>query len=206
MGLPAQFRRMTAEEYLALEEKSKVRHEFVGGQMFAMEDAHESSAMAGASEAHNVIALNIATILRAHLRGSGWRAYMADMKAKVEKTEDFYYPDVMATCEKFSAKSVFKSQPFLIFEILSPSTAKIDRREKLAAYRQIENLREYIVIYQDKKRAELHRKDEQNNWQTAILSERDELVLESPPNETLVITMDEIYEDIDFTEIEPDAF
>ena len=111
----------------------------------------------------------------------------------------------MATCEKFSAKSVFKSQPFLIFEILSPATASIDQREKLAAYRQIDNLREYVVIYQNKKRAELHRKDHRGAWQTAILGEQDELYLESPPNGPLTITMNEIYEDVDFTQVESDA-
>lgn len=196
MSLPARFLQVSAEEYLELEAKSSVRHELVGGQVFAM---------AGASEAHNVIAGNVFALLRAHLRGSGCRAYIADMKAKIEKTGDFYYPDVMATCEKFSAKSVFKSQPFLIFEILSPATASIDQREKLAAYRQIDNLREYVVIYQNKKRAELHRKDHRGAWQTAILGEQDELYLESPPNGPLTITMNEIYEDVDFTQVESDA-
>lgn len=196
MSLPAKSLHVSPEEYLDLEVRSSVRHELVGGQMFAM---------AGASDAHNVIALNVAAILRAHLRGSGCRAYISDMKAKIEQTEDFYYPDVMATCEKFSAKSVFKSQPFLIFEILSPSTASIDRREKLSAYRHIASLREYVVLYQDKKRAELHRKDAQGRWHTAILGEQDELFLESPPNKPLTITMNEIYEDVDFTQAESDA-
>jgi Uma2 family endonuclease len=196
MSLPARHLNLSADDYLAIEARSNVRHEFIGGQMFAM---------AGASDAHNVIAGNVFAILRMHLRGSGCRAYIADMKAKIEKTEDFYYPDVMATGEKFAAKSVFKSQPFLIFEILSPSTASIDRREKLAAYRQIDNLREYVVIYQDKKRAELHRKDSRGNWQTAILGAEDELYLESPPNDPLTITMNEIYEDVDFTQAESDA-
>ena len=196
MSLPARHLNLSPDDYLAIEAWSDVRHEFIGGQMFAM---------AGASDAHNVIAGNVFALLHAHLRGSGCRAYIADMKAKIEQTEDFYYPDVMATCEKFSAKSVFKSQPFLIFEILSPSTASIDRREKLAAYRQIDNLREYVVIYQDKKRAELHRKDSRGNWQTAILGEQDELYLESPPNDPLTITMNEIYEDVDFTQSESDA-
>lgn len=196
MSLSARFLHLSPEEYLEQEAKSSVRHELVGGQMFAM---------AGASDAHNVIALNVATILRTHLRGSECRAYISDMKARIEKTDDFYYPDVMATCEKFSAKSLYKSQPFLIFEILSPSTASIDRREKLAAYRHIEGLREYVVIYQDKKRAELHRKEAAGHWQTAIFSEQDALHLESPPNGPLAITMDEIYEDVDFTQAESDA-
>ena len=74
MSLPARFLQVSAEEYLELEAKSSVRHELVGGQVFAM---------AGASEAHNVIAGNVFALLRAHLRGSGCRAYIADMKAKI---------------------------------------------------------------------------------------------------------------------------
>ena len=84
MSLPARFLHISSDEYLAMEAKSSVRHELVSGQMFAM---------AGASEAHNVIAGNIFAILRARLRGTGCRAHIFDMKTKVEKTEDFYYPD-----------------------------------------------------------------------------------------------------------------
>lgn len=191
MSLPAKFLRISPEEYLEMEEKSPIRHELVGGQMFAM---------AGSSEAHNVIALNIATILRTRLRGTGCRAYIFDMKAKVEKTEDFYYPDVMATCERFIAKSLFKSNPFLLVEVLSPSTANIDRREKLSAYRMIESVREYVIVYQDYKRVELYRKDETGSWQFVILGEGDKLLLESLPTGSLLLTMDEIYEDVNFAE------
>lgn len=191
MSLPAKFLHISTAEYLAIEEKSSIRHELVGGQMFAG---------ASASEAHNVIALNIATILRNCLRGTGCRAYIFDMKAKVEKTEDFYYPDVMATCERFVAKSLFKSNPFLLVEVLSPSTANIDRREKLSAYRMIESVREYVIVYQDYKRVELYRKDETGSWQFAILGEGDKLWLESVPTGPLLLTMDEIYEDVSFAE------
>lgn len=196
MSLPAKLLRLTPEEYLALEEKSPVRHELVGGQMFAM---------AGSSESHNVIALNIATILRTRLRGTGCRAFIFDMKAKVERTEDFYYPDVMATCEKFAAKSLFKSNPFLLVEVLSPSTANIDRREKLSAYRMIESVREYVIVYQDYQRVELFRKDDTGNWQFAVLGAGDKLLLESLPTGPLLLTMEEIYEDVNFAESSEEA-
>jgi Uma2 family endonuclease len=193
MSLPARFiNSLTSEEYLEIEVRNKVRHEFVGGEMFAM---------AGASNAHNIIALNVAAILRNHLRGSGCRAYIADMRVKIETADDFYYPDVMASCEQATAGSLFLSQPFLIIEVLSNSTAKTDRREKLAAYRKIESLREYVVIYQDQKRAELHRKDASGAWQSAILGENDVVFLEASPNGALTLTMDEIYEDVEFSEV-----
>jgi Uma2 family endonuclease len=198
MSLTARFVNLSAEDYLALEEQSDVRHEFVNGQMFAMTDFDETVAMAGSSDAHNLIALNIAAILRQRLRGTGCRAYIFDMKARVEKTDDFYYPDVTATCEKFVAKSLFKSRPFLIVEVLSPRTIRTDRREKLATYRLIDELREYVIVYQEQKRVELCRKDQRGAWQFWVLSEGDEVVLESLPNGALTLTMDEIYEDVDW--------
>jgi Uma2 family endonuclease len=180
---------------LDLEAQSDVRHEYVAGRVFAM---------AGASEAHNVIALNIAARLRASLRGSGCRAFIFDLKARVELTDAFYYPDVMATCEEFDAGGLFKSRPFLIVEVLSRSTASVDRREKFAAYRQLDSLREYAVVYQDRRRAELHRKDEGGRWQTVILGEQDVLLFKSLPTEPLLMTMDDIYEDVVFSDEEGD--
>ncbi len=191
MSLPARFLHISAEEFLEMEAKSAVRHELVSGQMFAM---------TGSSEAHNVIAGNIFAILRLRLRGTGCRAFIFDMKAKVEKTDDLYYPDVMATCERFVAKSLFKSNPFLLVEVLSPSTANIDRREKLSAYRMIESVREYVIVYQDYKRVELYRKDETGSWQFAVLGADDKVLLESLPTGPLLLTMDELYEDVSLAE------
>lgn len=195
MSLPARPINYSVEEYLEMEAKSDVRHEYIAGQIFAM---------AGSSEAHNVIAGNIFARLRASLRGSGCRAFIFDMKAHVERDDAFYYPDVMATCEAFDAGSLFKSRPFLIVEVLSRSTATIDRREKLAAYRRLDSLREYAVVYQDRRCVELHRKDDDGQWQTLILGEQDKLYFKSLPTGPLVMTMDDIYEDVELSADESD--
>ncbi|MFN7944802.1 MAG: Uma2 family endonuclease [Blastocatellia bacterium] len=189
MSLPARVINLTVEEYLEMEAESPVRHEYVAGQTFAM---------AGASDAHNIIAGNIFTIIRSVLRGSGCRVCLAEMKAWVEEINAFYYPDVMATCEPFDPKSVFKSRPFLIVEVLSPSTMSTDRREKLSAYGQLDSVREYVVVYQDRRRLEVHRKDTQGVWLTVVLGENDELRLDSLPTGPLTMKMDEIYEDVTF--------
>jgi len=189
MSYPAKLIQLSIEEYLEMEERNEIRHEYVAGQIFAM---------AGATEAHNVISVNIATILRPKLRGTGCRVFVFDMKARVEPIDAFYYPDVMATCEPFVPKSVAKSRPFLIIEVLSPSTAEIDRREKLVAYGQLDSIREYVIVHQDRRQIELHRKNEYGRWQTAIVGEGDVLVLESIPTGPLTLGMDEIYEDVTF--------
>ena len=182
---------LSVQDYLKLEERSLMRQEFVGSQLFAMPESNE---------AHNVIVGNITARLKSKLPGSGCYVYALHLKLLVEANGDFYYPDVMATCERFVAKSLFKSNPFLLVEVLSPSTANIDRREKLSAYRMIESVREYVIVYQDYKRVELYRKDETGSWQFAVLGADDKLLLESLPTGPLLLTMDEIYEDVNFAE------
>ncbi|MBU6346522.1 MAG: Uma2 family endonuclease, partial [Cyanobacteria bacterium REEB494] len=81
---------ITSESYLKLEEHSQVKHEYIDGNIYAM---------AGALDVHVTIALNLASILRNHLRGSGCRVYITDMKARIESLNRFYYPDIMVTCD-----------------------------------------------------------------------------------------------------------
>src|SRR5262245_10533263 len=108
MAYPKELMKLSVEEYLALEERSEVRNEYVAGYIFAM---------AGATDAHNVIAMNIGARIRPRLSRSGCRVYMVDMKVRVEAVDSFYYPDVMVTCEPFVAKSVFKSKPIILVEV-----------------------------------------------------------------------------------------
>ncbi|MGE0129612.1 MAG: Uma2 family endonuclease [Blastocatellales bacterium] len=190
MAVPEELLKISVEEYLAFEEKSDVRHEYVAGYVFAM---------ARASDAHNVIAGNVFARARQHIRRSGCRVYMVDMKVRVEAVDAFYYPDVMVTCEPFVAKSVFKSKPILLVEVLSPGTEVTDRREKLSAYFKLESLMEYILISQDKKRVEIYRRDQRGKIQMQVI-EASEVRFESPPNGPLTLTMDDIYEDVIFTQ------
>jgi Uma2 family endonuclease len=190
MAYPKELMRLSVEEYLALEEKSETRHEYVAGYIFAM---------AGATDAHNTIAMNVATILRPHLRRSGCRVYMVDMKVRIEAVDAFYYPDVMVTCEPFVAKSVFKSTPILLVEVLSPGTELTERREKLSAYFKLESLVEYILISQDEKRVEIYRRGKRGVTQMLVLRADNEVRFESLPNGALTLTMDDIYEDVIFS-------
>ncbi|MGD1700750.1 Uma2 family endonuclease [Dapis sp. BLCC M229] len=94
-------------------------------------------AMAGASYAHVTISLNLASALKNYLRGSGCRVYMSDMKAHVETTNTFYYPDVMVTCDgRDKALPNHKKYPCLIVQVLSESTEAFGRGNKFANYQQ----------------------------------------------------------------------
>jgi Uma2 family endonuclease len=120
--------RLTAAEYLAFERASPERHEYVDGQVYAM---------AGASEAHNVIAGNLFAALHAQLRGRPCRVYMADMRVKVSPTGRYSYPDVAA----LRGEPAFEDadldtllNPSTIVEVLSRSTERSDRGDKFADY------------------------------------------------------------------------
>jgi Uma2 family endonuclease len=109
--------------------------------------------MAGASKAHGIITLNLATQLRNQLQGSGWNTYMADIKVRIEATNVYYYPDITVTCDQRDSVSLdedFIRHPRLIFEVLSLTTAAFDRGDKFADYRVIETLEEYVLINQNK--------------------------------------------------------
>jgi Uma2 family endonuclease len=85
------FDAISAEEYLEGEKISPVRHWYLQGEVYAM---------AGATDAHELIAGNLYAMLRNHLRGSGRRGYIGGMKARIEALDVFHYPDVMVTCDE----------------------------------------------------------------------------------------------------------
>lgn len=176
---------MSEDAYLAAEEKGTVRHEYVKGRVFAMP---------GSSDAHNVVCGNLFSFIHSQLRDSQCRAYMNDMKVRIETAKSYYYPDIAITCESFEAKSVFKCSPVILIEVLSPSTAQIDRREKLIAYQAITSLQEYLLVSQDRQMVELYRRISGDDWELFVLGVNDELVLQSFPQQPLQIPFSIIYE------------
>ena len=171
-------------EYIELEKTSEIRHEYLGGQVFAM---------SGSSEEHNLIAGNIHARLRFHLRGSSCRAFISDMKVRIEEADVGYYPDIMVVCDPEDSDRYFKTRPSLIVEVLSPTTKSTDRREKLLAYKKIPTLQEYVLVSQDEIKIEIYRKDAQENWSLEILSKDDKLCFNSV---IFTMTMAEVYEDV----------
>jgi Uma2 family endonuclease len=152
--------------------------------------------MVGATEAHNIIAMNIHAILRAHLKGSNCTAFIGDMKVRVDAMDAFYYPDVMVTCEPYNAKSSFKSAPVLLVEVLSPSTSDIDRREKMAAYKKLTSAQEYVIIYQDEQLIERYQKSSQGEWILQKITAPESLQIKSLPGGTLTLSLEQIYEGV----------
>jgi Uma2 family endonuclease len=179
---------LTSDQYLQMEEKSHIKHEYIDGQIYAM---------AGASDSHVTIAGNLFALLRSHVRGSGCRVYIADMKARIESLNRFYYPDVMVTCDPRDQETpTYKRFPSLIVEVLSDSTEAFDRGDKFADYQELESLREYVLINTKRQRVECFRRNNEGLWVLQFYTLEQALFrLESIGFEG---TLEALYEDVTF--------
>ena len=176
---------ITVEEYLTGELTSEVKHEYIDG------DVH---AMSGASLPHNTIALNTYSAIRPRLKGGPCKAQVSDIKVRllIRGKDIFYYPDLVIACDPRDNHSHFLRFPKLIIEVLSPTTSRTDRTEKLQNYPTIPTLEEYLLIEQDQPRVILHRRSK--DWAGEVREELDSILhLESIG---LAIPLSQIYEDI----------
>jgi len=141
MTAAPKLRDVSVDEYLADELDSQVKHEYLGGYVYAM---------AGATNAHNRIASNVLGALHAGLRGKTCQPFNSDTKIRVKLPTHmrFYYPDVSVVCDPNPADDSFQDQPVVIVEVLSPKTRRIDEGEKKDAYLTIPSLCAYVLIEQ----------------------------------------------------------
>ncbi|NWF62279.1 MAG: Uma2 family endonuclease [Fischerella sp.] len=176
---------ISPEEYLEGEKVSQIKHEYINGQVYAM---------AGASDAHVTISMNLSMLLRNHLRGSSCRVYMADMKAQIEIINRYYYPDVMVTCDARDREfEYFKCYSRLIVEVLSDATEAFDRGKKFADYRNLESLQEYVLISQNTMSVECFRRNEKGRWELYPYGKGEEVHLASVD---FLCPIAAIYEDV----------
>jgi Uma2 family endonuclease len=174
---------ISPENYIARELTSEVRHEYYAGEVVAM---------AGASIEHNRIVGDIYTALNTHLKGKRCEALMNDMKTHIQKKKDdwFYYPDVMVNCDPAGQHQYYCDTPSVIVEVMSPTTERIDRREKRMAYELIPSLHTYVLVSQELREVTIHRRAG-DDWTTERLPE-DGGVLRIPELE-FELPLDAIY-------------
>jgi Uma2 family endonuclease len=163
--------KMTPDEYVAWEREQTERHEYFGGEAFSQ---------AGGTRRHSQIAMNVGRVIGNALQNRDCIVHGSDMRVHVKATDYHAYPDVSVVCPPVegSAEDVI-SNPVLIVEVLSPSTADFDRGGKFGHYRQIPSLQEYLVFWQDQARVEQHTRTAEG-WLLRENAGRDqELQLES---------------------------
>jgi len=187
---------MTVEEYLRFDESSPIKHEFVAGEVYAM---------SGATLRHNLIAGTIFGLLLGAEGAGACRVVMSDMRVEVDH-DRYYYPDVAVVCTPVAELDVVAREPCVVVEVTSPNTARIDRGEKLDAYRRIPALRAYLIVDHRRRRVERHwREVPDGEWLREKIAGDAETSIPVPCLDVSV-TLDAIYRRVDLTAVhEPEA-
>ncbi|MGA1602907.1 MAG: Uma2 family endonuclease [Prochlorothrix sp.] len=148
----------SAEEYLALEVQSALRHEYRNGAVIPM---------TGGTPAHNEIARMLVFLLTGALRKQPYSIFVTDQRLWIPELDEYTYPDVMVTArppELQPGRRDTVVNPILVAEVLSGSTEQHDRGDKFQAYRTIAAFQEYVLIAQDKPCVEQYVKQAENEW------------------------------------------
>lgn len=153
-ALPVRLSLVSVEDYLAEELDGPIKHEYVGGVVYAM---------AGARNTHNIIAGNAFASLHSRLRGRRCRPFNSDTKIRVRLPREmrFYYPDTSVICQPNPQSDAFQDEPVVVFEVLSRATRRTDEGEKKEAYQTIPSLAVYVLLEQESPAAVVYRRSEQ---------------------------------------------
>lgn len=173
---------MSLEAYLEFEERSPVKHEYVGGEVYAM---------SGVTTRHNLINLNITWHLRKAARARGCRVFAVDVKLRAA-VDRIYYPDVIVACGKAAQVELIIEEPTLVVEVTSSSTRATDRREKLDAYRRIPSLQTYLIVDQRRRHVFVYRR-EGGDWLREEVAGDGGIPI---PGLDTELTLDDIYDDV----------
>jgi Uma2 family endonuclease len=161
--------RMSFDAFLEFEDGREIRHEYLGGAVFAM---------TGGTRAHNQIAGRILSKILPVAEAQGWRTYINDVLLRA--ADDAFYPDVMVACGD-EVDHRFETSPCLVVEVVSPSTEKYDRTAKHAAYTNIDSVLAYVLVSGNPSEpwVEVHRRAG-DLWFRDRLGPDDELGLKCP--------------------------
>ncbi|MEO1439241.1 MAG: Uma2 family endonuclease, partial [Chloroflexota bacterium] len=182
--------RMTPEEYLAFERNSDERHEYIGGRVYAM---------TGASRNHNLIAGNLFAALHGNFRKRPCEVYSETIRVRVDELDNYVYPDVVALCgeAKFADTTYdMLTNPQVIVEVRSPSTKRYDEGGKFDLYRQLDTLREYLLVSQDVPHIAHHIRQSDNTWLIRDVVDTDAAIQIATVD--VELTLADVYEKVTF--------
>lgn len=146
--------KMSVADYLHSELARDIKHEYLDGGIYAM---------AGASKNHQLIALNIASAFKLHLKNTPCATFTSDIKVRIGDIA-FFYPDVIVACQADDNNDYYAEKPTLIVEVLSKSTRRHDETTKRRLYQTLPSLQEYVLIEQDIVDVEVCRRSQ--GWQS----------------------------------------
>jgi Uma2 family endonuclease len=184
---------ISIEDYLKGEQVSPIRHEYLGGVVYAM---------AGASNAHNTIASNFLIVIGNQLRGRPCQVFNSDTKVRLRLATQtrFYYPDGMVVCRPNAQGESFQDSPVVIAEVISDATRRTDEGEKKDAYLTIGSLSAYVLIETDRPRVVVHRRGADGAFAPELYEGLDAVI--SFEDARCSIGLADLYERVDFTAVQ----
>jgi Uma2 family endonuclease len=197
--IPLQPRTYTVEEYFQIDEAAETRHEYVDGQIFDM---------AGGTDEHSQITVNLIAELRTRLRGKPCQPRDGNLRVRYGRKMRYGYPDALIVCgqPQFDPKARSNTtllNPTVLFEVLSKSTAAYDRGEKFGYYRDIDSLQEYVLIAQDRASVQVYRRGANGIW--AIEPPIDGLTSSvTLPSADIELPLAELYASVELSPEEPE--
>lgn len=185
----------TFHECITLEEKTGLRYEYFGGEIFAM---------AGGTTIHNEIVQNISTAMRHHFRPKGCKVFAENVKLEAIKDIYYPYPDVIVTCDELDLKEIkVVKSPVILVEVLSTSSIFYDKNVKLKKYQNIASLIYYLLVSQYERSVELYsRTAEKDIWTYQLFEDPSDIITFEKLGYSL--TFQSIYDSIEFVEPEED--
>jgi Uma2 family endonuclease len=185
-----QYHYTSPEAYLEQERIATEKHEYYKGEIFAM---------SGASKENNEIYSNVFTDIGHKLKGKGCKPYGSDFRLHIPKNTLYTYPDIIIICGKpilTDEKFDTVTNPSVIIELLSKATRNYDKGEKFTLYRDIDSLREYILIDTEKTYVEKHIRNDNNSWQlTDYRSQGDSFTIDTVQ---ISLLLKDIYDGVSF--------
>jgi Uma2 family endonuclease len=176
--------RYTFRDYLEVEEMSDVKHEFLGGEIYAM---------AGGTPEHAALAAALIGTLAAQLRGRPCRPYTSDLRVRIPATGLATYPDAAVICGELARdpeSPTHVTNPTVVFEVLSAETEDYDRGEKREHYQQIDSLRAYVLISHRERRMEAWTRRAGEGWTSTQARAGERLTLEAID---VTLSVDDLY-------------
>jgi Uma2 family endonuclease len=176
---------MSVEDYLAFDNATLARHEYVGGRVYGMSVS---------TARHNRIVANIHSRLRAATKHSECDAYFIELKVRAA-ADRIYYPDALVVSSGHEGDALIVDEPCLVVEVTSPSTRRLDHTEKLEAYRRMPSLCSYLIAEQGRRHVTLHSREPDGDWVCEVIIGTGTVSL---PCINATLTLDEVYETVEF--------
>jgi Uma2 family endonuclease len=177
---------LSFDRYLELERSSDIRHEFHDGLLIPV---------AGMTEAHNLIVLNVSAAIQRELRGSDCIALTSGMRVWIPSQGRGLYPDASIVCgarEYHDTERDTLLNPIVLVEVSSKSTDDYDHGAKFRYYRSIPSFREYLLISQHERLLERYLKQSETHWSYELFPAKEGTIAFS--SLSCVLSLDEIYE------------